>query len=213
MAECTEELAKPTESERVKSRRQDKVSKIKKALVYFDSMGPELQNEVESLNASCTRSQPLTLFKFCVGEHPRLPLFGRHFKSCASKLLCNSREVLKSIFKILDKHLPGHVIFWSELDDDVNADLYGEDAYSFKKYFLSSRVEESKDREEFYSRLAKVFMNVTTVEGIHRAREVLAVGGDIKDDRNICWKCHAAEESTKLYKCRGCKKVTVSSLG
>ena len=50
--------------------------------------------------------RPPILFEFAVGDHPCLPVFGRHFKNCTSMISGGSiaEPVLKNIFEILKEY-------------------------------------------------------------------------------------------------------------
>ena len=65
---------------------------------------------------------PPTLYEFQVGEHPRLPLFGRHFLDCSSKISGrnsgNVEVVLRQVSAILQRHFPGKVT--SYRDDSID---------------------------------------------------------------------------------------------
>lgn len=60
---------------------------------------------------------PPTIFEFTKGEHPRLPVFGRHFRICCSKLLSGSQDVgpyLQEIYEILSRYFPGNIGYFTE---------------------------------------------------------------------------------------------------
>ena len=69
---------------------------------------------------------PPTLFKFAIGEHPCLPVFGRHFKNCVSKISYGPGQVehfehdkdLEEIFRILKEYFPTNIAYWSELNEE-----------------------------------------------------------------------------------------------
>ena len=74
------------------------------------------------MNSLCVKlpHEPPTLFKFAVGEHPCLPVFGRHFKNCSTKISYGqgrAEAVVKHIFRILKEYFPSNISLWSELNE------------------------------------------------------------------------------------------------
>ena len=66
---------------------QDQLDSVITTLSTYDGLDPESQNLVEKSHSQIAfRVSPPTLFEFCVGEHPRLPILGRHFRDCSSKI-------------------------------------------------------------------------------------------------------------------------------
>merc|ERR1712151_877857 len=68
------------------------------------------------------RTHPPMRLVFCVGEHPSLPAFGRHFRCCESKIsgprTCHAQPVLERIFEVLEQFFPGHMRWWHECDEE-----------------------------------------------------------------------------------------------
>lgn len=76
--------------------------------------------------------KPPTLFKFAVGEHPRLPVFGRHFRNCTSKISCDqgrAEPVLEQIFEILKEYFPTNIAYWSEVYEERMEELMESGVY------------------------------------------------------------------------------------
>ena len=87
---------------------QDKLDSVIIALSTYDGLDPESQDLVEKSEA--WGANPPTLFEFCVGEHPRLPILGRHFRNCSSKIGGiggKAEEVIRRLHGILEAHFPG----------------------------------------------------------------------------------------------------------
>lgn len=67
------------------------------------------------------RIDPPTMFEFTVGEHPRLPVFARHFRRCASKISGCGEEAddyLTIIHEILSHYFPGNIgYFYDDCED------------------------------------------------------------------------------------------------
>ena len=55
---------------------------------------------------------PPLLFQFHVGEHPDLPVFGRHFKAFTSKDTRGAMPVLRYVWKTLDDFFPSNVAWY-----------------------------------------------------------------------------------------------------
>ena len=116
---------------------------VERALDHLDSLSTA---HIELMSKGPQR-EPLVLFEFCIGEHPRLPAFGRHFNMCDSKVLGNSSDVIHAIYNIIHRHFPDHVVLWRDYDDD-----------SHKKYFRRDPGE-AEGRAEFYRKLEEQFDN------------------------------------------------------
>ena len=124
----------------------------------------------ELFQDSPRRRRPPTLFEFAVGEHPRLPVFGRHFRNCTSKISgsCSTAEpVLKQIFQILKEYFPTNITYWFDDCDDLElaeSGLYKLDPnpwiskeifYEKAKELISTKIDDKgeilKVRERFVS--------------------------------------------------------------
>ena len=145
------------------------IERVDLALDHLKSLSPA---DIELLSKAPAISPPC-LFEFCIGEHPRLPVFGRHFKSCSSKILRGSDKVIAAIYKILHRHFPEHVFHWSELrgewDHRYHLDL--------SDRFFKSAPGESERRAEFYRKLEEQFDNFKqagTPEEFRMARKAFA---------------------------------------
>ena len=119
-------------------------------------------------------SEP-TLFEFAVKEHPRLPVFGRHFKNCTSKISGASDEgekaeiVMKKIFRILREYFPQNIAYWTELNEDGMYKLFESGLYKNDPNALISK-------EKFSERLKKVFFkDFTDKKDFHEARKTFAM--------------------------------------
>ena len=131
-----------------------------------------------------TRLEPLesmlsepTLFEFAVKEHPRLPVFGRHFKNCTSKIYGGARGnenelvdiVMKKIFRILKEYFPQNIAYWTELNEDGMYKLFQSGMYKCDPNALISK-------EKFSERVENVFSkDFTDEKDIHEARKTFAM--------------------------------------
>ena len=121
------------------------IEAVERALDHFDSLS---QAEIEMLSKGPQRGPPV-LFEFCTGGgrdfHSKLPVFGRHFKICVSKIPCGigNDKVIQTIYEILHCHFPDHVVHWR-------------DDYMDTKYFRSAPGEE-EGRADFYRKLEEQF--------------------------------------------------------
>ena len=121
------------------------------------------------------RSEP-TLFEFAVKEHPRLPVFGRHFKNCTSKISdlrgnegALAEIVMKKIFRILKEYFPQNIAYWTELNEDGMYKLFQSGMYKYDPNALISK-------EKFSERVKKVFSkDFTDEKDIHEARKTFAM--------------------------------------
>ena len=116
-------------------------------------------------------SEP-TLFEFALGEHPRLPVFGRHFKNCTSKISGTAgmevEEVMTKIFRILKEYFPQNIAFWTECDEDGMEELFESGVYKLDQNALVSK-------EKFSEGVKKVFAkDFTDEKDIHEARKTFA---------------------------------------
>ena len=109
-------------------------------------------------------------------EHPRLPVFGRHFKNCTSKIsdLGSSDEgavaeiVMKKIFRILKEYFPQNIAFWTECDEDGMDELFESGVYKLDPNALISK-------EKFSEGVKKVFAkDFTDEKEIHETRKTFA---------------------------------------
>ena len=120
-------------------------------------------------------SEP-TLFEFAVKEHPRLPVFGRHFKNCTSKISdlggnegALAEIVMKKIFRILKEYFPQNIAYWTELNEDGMYQLFQSRIYKYDPNALISK-------EKFSERVKKVFSkDFTDEKDIHEARKTFAM--------------------------------------
>jgi hypothetical protein len=65
----------------------------------------------------CVELCPPDAFVFEVGEYPSLPLFGRHFKRCESKIsgpCYEAKPVLQAIHEVICEYFPGQTFFYDE---------------------------------------------------------------------------------------------------
>ena len=119
-----------------------------------------------------TLSEP-TLFEFAVKEHPRLPVFGRHFKNCTSKISGGNEgtvveNVMEKIFRILKEYFPQNIAFWTECDEDGMDELFESGVYKLDPNALISK-------EKISERVKKVFSkDFTDEKDIHEARKTFA---------------------------------------
>jgi len=139
---------------------EQKMAEVKLAMgiteIYEGELGDQKWNE------------PPVLYEFCVGEHPTLTMFGRHFQRCTSKISSSStaaaKGVLSRIYRILKRHFPSNVRWWSELAD--------EDMSSEPKFCKTD--EENPKRfqiqKEFYENAPKLFDGVKDKESLMKAR-------------------------------------------
>ena len=120
-----------------------------------------------------------TLFEFAVKEHPRLPVFGRHFKNCTSKIYGGYKgpggndntvveNVMKKIFRILREYFPQNIAYWTELNEDRMYELLESGVYKLDPNALVSK-------EKFSEGVKKVFAkDFTDEKEIHEARKTFA---------------------------------------
>ena len=101
-------------------------------------------------------------------EQPCLPVFGRHFKNCTSKISGEVEEVMRKIFRILKEYFPQNIAFWTDCDEDGQYELFESGVYKLDPNALVSK-------EFFYERVKKVFAKDFTDENdIHKARKTFA---------------------------------------
>jgi len=108
---------------------------------------------------------PPILFELEVGERPRLPIFGRHFRACSSKIgyfRSEAEACMKRIFTILNRHFPGKLEYWDETNEEYETG---------DRYKLAPNSEETKLK--FYEQGKYLFKNMSC-EGdvLHAAREL-----------------------------------------
>ena len=86
---------------------EDELDSVIIALSTYDGLSPECQYLVGKSEAWGVYTP--TLFEFCVGEHPWLPILGRHFRNCNSKtgFRGKAEEVIRRLHGILEAHFPG----------------------------------------------------------------------------------------------------------
>jgi len=157
---------------------QDKINQIDRVLDHLESLSPIEVKLVSSQHEESPYGMkpPPNLFLFSVGESPTLPVFGRHFKMCGSKILAGSDKVIERIFRILHRHFPDHVSHWSEIKEEMYGDLMEDYKPPFKKYFRTA-PEEGKVGVEFYKRFEKHFdklKDAATAEEFRTARKLIA---------------------------------------
>ena len=157
--------------EYVHDRKRSEINQVETAINLCSEIGAEELQMIK--NAGRYGISPPRLFEFCVGEHPSLPVFGRHFKMCESKVSkCQEASgVMKTIFAILKRHFPGHLVYWSEFLDGRPDYLIPKDHIAYLhpwKFFKSSSSAEA--RKDFYRKVEEHFKTATTTEFIHFAR-------------------------------------------
>ena len=113
---------------------------------------------------------PPVLYRFCVGEYPQLPVFGRHFKHCFSKISSSdgtkTMKIIQEIFKVINRYFPGSVEeYW---DGNLVEEETGREPVLFKSQ------ESEKTRRMFYSSACILFKDVTDQESVHLKRGELA---------------------------------------
>ena len=171
--ELNKKLADAYDGEGMDLYYQAQIKGVQVALEHLESLSPE---DFEVLSKSPHVSPP-DLFEFCIGEHPRLPVFGRHFKHCASKILGRSDEVIKSIYAILHRHFPEHVVHWSEIKAE-NPEIFGmEYAYQPGRKYFKSAPRGAEGRAQFYRKLEDQFDNFKragTAQEFRMARKTFA---------------------------------------
>ena len=110
---------------------------------------------------------PPILYEFTLGEHPRLPVFGRHFKNCTSKITRDGvSPLLQKIFRILKGYFPDHIAFWSECFEFAKEQLFESGVYKLDTNAIISK-------ERFYKEVGKVFKDVSDSDKVHQARKTL----------------------------------------
>ena len=143
---------------------QMEIEGVERALEHLDTLS---QADIELLSkVPHSHREPPVLFEFCVGEHPTLPVFGRHLKNCNSKWLTGSHEVIQAIFNILHRHFPENVVRWSDCNED----------YHYKRYFRSAPGE-AEGMAAFYRKLEEQFDNFKragTAQEFRMARKTFA---------------------------------------
>ena len=109
-------------------------------------------------------------------EHPRLPVFGRHFKNCTSKISdlgrgnegAKAEFVMKKIFRILKEYFPQNIAYWTEYNEDGMFKLFGSGMYKNDPNALISK-------EKFSEGVKKVFSkDFTDEKDIHESRKTFA---------------------------------------
>jgi len=148
---------------------KEKLEDVKLALEIVERCGAKIEFEEEF-----AFTEPPILYEFCVKEHPTLPLFGRHFRLCSSKIQLSwnaspsVERILETIFKILKKHFPRNVCWFNELMDDC--------AFLDEKYFRKDSQGNQLDgpaQRFFYENAPKLFKGVQDKECLLKARTEL----------------------------------------
>ena len=145
-----------------------------KAINYMECCTQTKKDEIFQLTkkhgwCSSVRAaeEPPTLYEFTLGEHPTLPVFGRHFKNCTSKITRDGvSPLLQKIFRILKGYFPDHIAFWSECFEFAKEQLFESGVYKLDTNAIISK-------ERFYKEVGKVFKDVSDSDKVHQARKTL----------------------------------------
>ena len=98
---------------------QKDLENLTKAVEFKINCDEESKDLFQDISKHKIADRPPILFEFTVGEHPRLPIFGRHFKNCISKISGGStaEPVLKTIFRILKEYFPTNIAYWCDMHE------------------------------------------------------------------------------------------------
>jgi len=161
---------------------QRDLEKCQSAIDFMESCTQEMKENIlaaaEKYSWRSTYGTPI-LYEFTIEEHLFLPVFGRHFKNCTSKMSNRGDDLvgptLEKIYCILKRHFPGNITHWFDPDGPVfddYADIHADKLLKDGAYMLDDDAKISK--EHFYKEVDKVFNNISSRKKVHHAREALA---------------------------------------
>jgi len=133
---------------------------VTKAIEIVNNIDPQTEKRVTSDKYILSP----VLYEFATGEYPRLPVFGRHFTICNSKMTRKGESpyVIKNIFKILKKYFPEHVAYFI-------------DSESYPEVVNKTSSGDDELKEEFYNSVRDLFNDATTTDEFDTARNKLSL--------------------------------------
>lgn len=92
---------------------QEAISEYRQMVSVYESLSSEQREALEKTEILGGLPSPPTRFEFAIGEHPKLPVFGRFFRRCSSKISGQTTQyaqpVLDRIANVLQRFFPDSV--------------------------------------------------------------------------------------------------------
>lgn len=117
LANMIQKLSEDTKTNNSLYRYSD-IPELKRAQLIVDKLSQQDKDVIFQMKGRDQSPLCPILFEFKVGEHPTLPVFGRHFNGFTSKLTgrCDARPYIEKVFRILRSYFPSNMVF--DRDDD-----------------------------------------------------------------------------------------------